>query len=240
MERGNLRVFSPDNKFTGGLSPLPDSGSTTHKGDSWKELFWCGFWFLWFWFSFSIWRQSTPKSHTLHLPSKYATSSIIAAPVQQRFAESQVHIRCRKPNPDQSQQILIGIALLQCCCSVENLLLLFKHNHRPLEVFRISTLFPCPVGSRGYETIAHLEIQAAYFSFGLPKIKVRPACFQHIKFRLIGTLQTWEEKKGLWIKAKCFAEVTKQVQRGLPIFKPLPPSFPGSSCAHMSAHWQLF
>lgn len=127
----------------------------------------------------------------LHLPSQHAQGLqpqlLFSCPLD----KARLRERCTKPNPAP-----IGAALLQGCCSVQNLLLLLKHNHRPSEVFSISILFfSCPVGGQGYETTAHLETQAADLYFWQPKRKVQPACHQHIKLRLIGTLQTREQKK---------------------------------------------
>lgn len=112
----------------------------------------------------------------------------ITASGQQHFVQSDAE----KPNPDTINWGSITSLLLLCGKAVA------PAQTQPLtlgSLQHLNSFFPCPVGSQGYETIAHLEIQAADLYFWQSKRKVRPACRQHIKFRLIGTLQAREQKK---------------------------------------------
>lgn len=103
----------------------------------------------------------------LHLPSQHAQGLqpqlLFSCPLD----KARLRERCTKPNPAP-----IGAALLQGCCSVQNLLLLLKHNHRPSEVFSISILFfPAPLAARVMKPLLILKHRQQIFIFGSPKEK---------------------------------------------------------------------
>lgn len=160
---------------------MPWSGVTAEKTFSWLG------------FCFSFWRQSTLKAgssassqQTCHNGSNHSLCSAAlctkpGSPVMQKAKPSSINWG-----------------------SITSLLLLCAKSVAPAQTQpptcrsfqHLNPFFPlCPVGSQGYETIAHLETQAADLYFWQPKGKVRPACRRHIKFRLIGTLQSPEQKR---------------------------------------------
>lgn len=112
---------------------------------------------------------SLPSNHAvLHLPSTHAPMSAIRASVSSTWYK----FRFVSYAESQTQTVSTGTASLQCCWFVENLLLLFKYNHRPSEVFSISIIFfPALLAARVMKPLLILKYRQQIFIFGSPKEK---------------------------------------------------------------------
>lgn len=130
---------------------------------------------------------------------------------------------------DQSQQLPTGKTLLNCCYFVESMLLLFKHNHCPLEVFRISAL-PSALQEPGLQ---NPPSHCSSIFFWQTKIKFN----QHaagISNSVSQEHSRAENRRRILNKSpNAFTAVTKKIQRGLPSSRPLPLPFQLTLCTHV-------
>lgn len=133
---------------------------------------------------------------------------------------------------DQSQQLPTGKTLLNCCYFMESMLLLFKPNRCPLEVFRISAL-PSALQEPGLQNPPSHCSSIFFFFFWQPKIKFN----QHaagISNSVSQEHSRAENRRRIWNKSpNAFTAVTKKIQRGLPSSRPLPLPSQLTLCTHV-------